>query len=126
VGKAKRGVRAQAVRGGGLGAAAPGVRVGLGLHLLLHQAQDVDPVGVVLHEGADGQAFLRDFEDKVNTLVFDQVLKFKGSISAEHGVGELKVGKLPLYKDPAALAMMRAVKQALDPQNILNPGRVLT
>jgi FAD/FMN-containing dehydrogenase len=54
------------------------------------------------------------------------VLKFKGSISAEHGVGELKVGKLPLYKDPAALAMMRAVKQALDPQNILNPGRVLT
>jgi FAD/FMN-containing dehydrogenase len=76
-------------------------------------------------EGADGQAFLRDFEDKVNTLVFDQVLKFKGSISAEHGVGELKVGKLPLYKDPTALAMMRAVKTALDPQNLLNPGRVL-
>ena len=77
-------------------------------------------------EGVDGQAFLRDNEDRVNTLVFDQVAKFNGSISAEHGVGELKVGKLPLYKDPAALAMMRAVKQALDPQNILNPGRVLT
>ncbi|MFN8956150.1 MAG: FAD-binding oxidoreductase, partial [Burkholderiales bacterium] len=76
-------------------------------------------------EGADGQAFLRDFEDKVNTLVFDQVLKFKGSISAEHGVGELKVGKLPMYKDATAMAMMRAVKQALDPQNLLNPGRVL-
>jgi FAD/FMN-containing dehydrogenase len=77
-------------------------------------------------EGVDGQAFLRDNEERVNTLVFDQVAKFNGSISAEHGVGELKVGKLPLYKDPAALAMMRAVKQALDPQNILNPGRVLT
>jgi FAD/FMN-containing dehydrogenase len=76
-------------------------------------------------EGADGQAFLRDFEDQVNTLVFDQVLKFKGSISAEHGVGELKVGKLPMYKDATAMAMMRAVKQALDPQNLLNPGRVL-
>jgi FAD/FMN-containing dehydrogenase len=76
-------------------------------------------------EGADGKAFLRDFEDRVNTLVFDQVAKFDGSISAEHGVGELKVGKLPLYKDPTALAMMRAVKKALDPQNILNPGRVL-
>jgi FAD/FMN-containing dehydrogenase len=76
-------------------------------------------------EGADGKAFLRDFEDRVNTLVFDQVAKFDGSISAEHGVGELKVGKLPLYKDPTALAMMRAVKNALDPQNILNPGRVL-
>jgi FAD/FMN-containing dehydrogenase len=76
-------------------------------------------------EGADGQAFLRDFEDRVNTLVFEQVAKFDGSISAEHGVGELKVGKLPLYKDPTALAMMRAVKKALDPQNIMNPGRVL-
>jgi FAD/FMN-containing dehydrogenase len=76
-------------------------------------------------EGVDGQAFLRDNEDRVNTLVFDQVAKFNGSISAEHGVGELKVGKLPLYKDPAALAMMRAVKHALDPQNLLNPGRVL-
>ncbi len=76
-------------------------------------------------QGADGNAFLRDYEDQVNTLVFDQVKRFDGSISAEHGVGELKVGKLPLYKDPTALAMMRAVKQALDPQNIMNPGRVL-
>jgi len=75
--------------------------------------------------GADGQAFLRDFEDQVNTLVFDQVKRFDGSISAEHGVGELKVGKLPLYKDPTALAMMRAVKKALDPHNIMNPGRVI-
>ena len=76
-------------------------------------------------EGADGKAFLGDFEDRVNTLVFDQVAKFDGSISAEHGVGEIKVGKLPLYKDPTALAMMRAVKTALDPQNLMNPGRVL-
>ena len=76
-------------------------------------------------EGADGQAFLREFEDKVNKLVFDQVKRYGGSISAEHGVGEQKVHKLPHYKDPTALAMMRAVKQALDPQNIFNPGRVL-
>ncbi len=80
---------------------------------------------VQVPEGADGQAFLRDCEDQVNTLVFDQVKRFDGSISAEHGVGELKVGKLPLYKDPTALAMMRAVKKALDPHNIMNPGRVL-
>ena len=76
-------------------------------------------------EGADGQAFLRDWEERVNTLVFDQVLRHQGSISAEHGVGELKVDKLPKYKDPTALAMMRAIKQALDPQNLLNPGKVL-
>jgi len=76
-------------------------------------------------EGGDNKAFLRDWEEKVNHLVFGQVHKFDGSISAEHGVGELKVHKLPTYKDPTALAMMRAIKQALDPQNILNPGKVL-
>ena len=76
-------------------------------------------------EASDSKAFVIAFEDKINTLVFDQVKRFGGSISAEHGVGEQKVHKLPLYKDATALAMMRAVKQALDPQNILNPGRVL-
>jgi len=54
------------------------------------------------------------------------VKRFNGSISAEHGVGSLKVDKLPHYKDPVALAMMRAIKQALDPQNIMNPGRVIS
>jgi FAD/FMN-containing dehydrogenase len=76
-------------------------------------------------QGEDGAAFLRDFEDTVNTWVFDQVKAFDGSISAEHGVGSLKAGKLTHYKDPTALAMMKAIKQALDPQNIMNPGRVI-
>jgi FAD/FMN-containing dehydrogenase len=76
-------------------------------------------------EGSDGKDFVRAFEDKINTLVFDQVKRFNGSISAEHGVGTQKVNKLPHYKDPTAMAMMRAVKQALDPLNIMNPGRVL-
>ncbi|MDT4863407.1 putative FAD-linked oxidoreductase [compost metagenome] len=73
----------------------------------------------------DPKAFLREQEAHVNTLVFDAVARFDGSISAEHGVGSLKVDKLPHYKDPVALALMRAIKQALDPQNLLNPGRVL-
>ena len=77
-------------------------------------------------EGVDGPTFLREHEEHVNTVVFDQVKRFEGSISAEHGVGALKAGKLPHYKDPTALAMMRAVKQALDPDNLLNPGRVLS
>jgi len=72
------------------------------------------------------QAFLREQEDRVNTLVFDQVKRFEGSISAEHGVGSLKADKLPHYKDPVALALMHRLKQALDPQNLMNPGRVLT
>ncbi len=75
--------------------------------------------------GMPGQAFLHDYEKQINRLVFDQVAQFDGSISAEHGVGELKVGQLPLYKDATALAMMRAIKTALDPHNLLNPGRVL-
>jgi FAD/FMN-containing dehydrogenase len=76
-------------------------------------------------EGGDARAFLAQQEERVNTLVYDQVQRFGGSISAEHGIGALKAGKLPHYKSPVALSMMRAVKQALDPQNLLNPGRVV-
>ncbi|MBE7369891.1 FAD-binding oxidoreductase [Ramlibacter pallidus] len=76
-------------------------------------------------EGGDMQAFLRDQEERVNALVFEQVRRFDGSISAEHGIGTLKAAKLPHHKSPVALGMMRALKKALDPQGILNPGRVL-
>ena len=73
----------------------------------------------------DPATFLREQEARVNTLVFDQVHRFGGSISAEHGVGSLKADKLVQYKDPVALGLMRNIKQALDPHSILNPGRVL-
>ena len=75
--------------------------------------------------GSDGTAFLKNHEEEVNTWVFDQVKAFNGSISAEHGIGSLKADKLIHYKDPTAMAMMKAIKQALDPQNIMNPGRVI-
>ena len=73
----------------------------------------------------DAAAFLRDHEEQVNSLVYDSVACFEGSISAEHGVGSLKLGKLEQHKSPVALGMMRAIKQALDPQNLMNPGRVI-
>jgi len=76
-------------------------------------------------EGIDARVFLQDQEDRVNTLVFDSVARFGGSISAEHGIGSLKAGKLPRYKSPVALELMRAIKQALDPTGLLNPGRVI-
>ena len=76
-------------------------------------------------EGSDNAEFLRTQEDRVNTLVYDVVKRFGGSISAEHGVGSLKVDTLPDYKDATALAWMRHIKQALDPQGTLNPGRVV-
>ena len=77
-------------------------------------------------EHADAADFLRTQEGQVNHLVFDAVSRYHGSISAEHGVGSLKVDTLPQHKDPVALALMRTIKQALDPLNTMNPGRVLT
>ena len=53
------------------------------------------------------------------------MMRFGGSISAEHGVGSLKLDKLEQHKSQVAMGMMRAIKQALDPQNLMNPGRVL-
>jgi FAD/FMN-containing dehydrogenase len=76
-------------------------------------------------EGVDAADFLREHEPEVNRLVFDAVTHFGGSISAEHGIGSLKVHQLVHYKSPVALSMMRSIKQALDPQNLMNPGRVL-
>ena len=76
-------------------------------------------------EGADGPAFLREREHQVNHLVYDAVAEFGGSISAEHGIGTLKADTLPQYQSPVALAMMQAIKQALDPQGILNPQCML-
>jgi FAD/FMN-containing dehydrogenase len=75
--------------------------------------------------GGAAKAFLAQYEEKVSTLVYDAVHRFDGSISAEHGVGSLKAAKLPHYKSDVALRLMRAVKQALDPGDLFNPGRVL-
>ena len=76
-------------------------------------------------EGADAAHFLKTNEPQVNDMVYDAVMSFGGSVSAEHGIGRLKVESLPNYKDPVALQLMRSIKQALDPQNLMNPGRVL-
>ena len=75
--------------------------------------------------GGDSKTFLQDREADINTIVYDSVALFDGSISAEHGVGSLKLDKLEQHKSPVALGMMRAIKQALDPQGVMNPGRVL-
>ncbi|WP_372660184.1 FAD-binding oxidoreductase [Hydrogenophaga sp.] len=75
--------------------------------------------------GANAQDFLQTEEARVNALVFGAVARYHGSISAEHGVGSLKAATLPHYKDPVAIGLMRAIKQALDPNNLMNPGRVL-
>lgn len=62
---------------------------------------------------------------EINQLVHDQVYVFLGSISAEHGIGELKRNELKRYKSPLELQLMRSIKQALDPENLMNPGKIL-
>ncbi|MBZ0140862.1 MAG: FAD-binding oxidoreductase [Pseudorhodoplanes sp.] len=62
---------------------------------------------------------------EVNAVVFAVVRKHGGSISAEHGIGVMKRDLLPGVKDPVALDLMRTLKRTLDPNNILNPGKVL-
>ncbi len=74
--------------------------------------------------GADRKEFLARW-DEVNAAVFAVVKKFGGSISAEHGVGVMKRDLLPSVKDPVALDLMRTIKHLLDPNSILNPGKVL-
>ena len=63
--------------------------------------------------------------DEVQQVVHDIVKEFGGSISAEHGIGVMKVGSLPRYKSHEELDAMRALKTAFDPKNILNPGKVI-
>ena len=74
--------------------------------------------------GADKEEFLKRWDD-VNATVFAVVKKYGGSISAEHGVGVMKRDLLPTVKDPVALDLMRNLKRLLDPNGILNPGKVL-
>ena len=74
--------------------------------------------------GADKAAFL-DRWAELNENVHSVVRKMNGSISAEHGVGVLKRDLLPKVKDPVAMEVMRRFKNALDPHNTLNPGKVL-
>ncbi len=75
-------------------------------------------------EGGDRQAFLSRW-DEMNMVVHDVVRKYDGSVAAEHGVGRLKVDLLAEVKPPLDLELMARLKDALDPQGILNPGRVI-
>jgi FAD/FMN-containing dehydrogenase len=75
-------------------------------------------------KAGDDPAFLAQW-DEIQRAVHDIVKEFGGSISAEHGIGVMKVAQLPRYKSHEELDAMRAIKAAFDPGNILNPGKTV-
>ncbi len=74
--------------------------------------------------GQDDESFLRE-QAAVNRIVHDRVHHYGGSISAEHGLGALKRDEILRYKSGTEMAMMSAIKRALDPLNLMNPGKVV-
>ena len=74
--------------------------------------------------GADTEAYLENW-DAINRIIHDLVVGMGGSFSAEHGIGQLKRGDLIRYKSDVEMDLMRTLKKALDPSNIMNPGKVI-
>ena len=64
-------------------------------------------------------------EHRIDTIVYEHVRQYQGSISTEHGIGTLKRNYLPYSRSPEELELMRRIKTALDPNWISNPGKVL-
>ena len=80
---------------------------------------------VSMPDAAQNKTFVAQQEGAVNKLVYAVVRELNGSISAEHGLGQLKRDAIRDYKDPLELELMSTVKQAFDPHGLMNPGKVL-
>lgn len=77
-------------------------------------------------KGIDAQSWYAEFTKSISGHVYDRVSAYKGSISAEHGIGQLKITELARLSDPARLSAMRAIKSAFDPLGIMNPGKLIS
>ena len=75
-------------------------------------------------DAQDNAAFIAA-QPEVNRIVHDAAHALNGSISAEHGIGQLKRDEILRYKSPVEMALMRTLKQAIDPQGLMNPGKVV-
>lgn len=74
--------------------------------------------------GAD-RSWAKEWETRIASTVFDEVMAYGGSISAEHGIGQLKRHEFHHHKDPMHLRLMLQIKQIFDPNSIMNPGKLL-
>ena len=79
---------------------------------------------VLAPDGGDAAAFVAR-QDEINRLVHDEVVRRHGSISAEHGLGQLRRDENVRTKSGLELALMRSIKAALDPRGLMNPGKAL-
>ena len=80
---------------------------------------------VSMPDAEENKVFISLQEGAVNKLVYEVVGELNGSISAEHGIGQLKRDTIRDFKEPLELELMRNIKQALDPQGLMNPGKVI-
>ena len=104
-----------------LAAAFPGVRI-----VAFGHAGDGNlHYNASMPEGGQGNAAFIARSAEVNRIVHDIVASLNGSISAEHGLGQLKRDEVRRYKSPLELELMARIKQALDPQGLFNPGKLL-
>ena len=78
-----------------------------------------------MQDANKNSAFIDQHENAVNRIVYDVVRELNGSISAEHGLGQLKRDIIRNYKDPIEFELMRSIKLALDPHGLMNPGKVI-
>jgi FAD/FMN-containing dehydrogenase len=76
-------------------------------------------------ENAPGVAAKAKERDPINRIVHDLVVELGGSISAEHGLGLLRRDEVKHYKSPVEIELMRTLKRALDPHNLMNPGKLI-
>ena len=76
-------------------------------------------------KNADPASWYETATRDISGYVYDQVAAFNGSISAEHGIGQLKLSELARLADPARLITLRSIKAALDPKGIMNPGKLV-
>jgi len=98
----------------------PGVR-----HVIFGHLGDGNLHYNVANAPGQTESELLALQSEIYAVVHDSVHAHSGSISAEHGVGQLKRDELPRYKSAVELALMRRIKRALDPQGLMNPGKVL-
>jgi FAD/FMN-containing dehydrogenase len=107
------------------GAALQGAYAGVRIVAFGHMGDGNIHYNVSLLDASQNAAFIAQREHEVNHMVYELVAKLDGSISAEHGLGQLKRAEITHYKSALELELMRSIKHAFDPHGLMNPGKMI-